>query len=127
MLKSKKFKLQISFEYFLGIIVLLSIFVAITYAYLDAQRDLQNLLDYYLQELNCYLVASKLNSLFPLTLRNVTYYEEFQIDTKYNITIENYKVISGNVICLTKVEKVDGMIKNGKNLLIIENGKIKIL
>lgn len=127
MLKSKKFKLQISFEYFLGIIVLLSIFIAITYAYLDAQRDLQNILDYYLQELNCYLVASKLNSLFPLTLKNVTYYEEFQIDTKYNITIENYKIISGNAVCLTKVEKVDGIIKNGKNLLIIENGKIKIL
>jgi len=127
MLKSKKFKLQISFEYFLGIIVLLSIFIAITYAYLDAQRDLQNLLDYYLQELNCYLVASKLNSLFSLTLKNVTYYEEFQIDTKYNITVENYKVISGNAVCLTKVEKVDGIIKNGKNLIIIENGKIKIL
>jgi len=127
MLKSKKFKLQISFEYFLGIVVLLSIFIAITYAYLDAQRDLQNLLDYYLQELNCYLVASKLNSLFPLTLKNVTYYEEFQIDTKYNITVENYKVISGNAVCLTKVEKVDGIIKSGKNLIIIENGKIKIL
>jgi len=127
MLKSKKFKLQVSFEYFLGIVVLLSIFIAITYAYLDAQRDLQNLLDHYLQESNCYLVASKLNSLFPLTLKNITYYEEFYIDTKYNITVVNHKVISGNAICLTKVEKVDGMIKNGKNLIIIENGKIKIL
>ena len=127
MSKLKEFKLQISFEYFLGIIVLLSIFIAITYAYIDAQRDLQNLLDYYLQELNCYLVASKLNSLFPLTLKNITYYEEFYIDTKYNITVVNHKVISGNAICLTKVEKVDGMIKNGKNLIIIENGKIKIL
>lgn len=127
MLKLGKFKIQTSIEYYLGISFLLLIFLGFVYAYLETQRSLEKFLDYYTQQSNCYYISSLLNSLFPLVLKNITYSKEFLIQTKYEITVKNYIVNVGNVSCLSKIENVNGSIKNGKNLIIVENGYVKVV
>lgn len=127
MLKLGKFKIQTSIEYYLGVSFLLLIFLGFVYAYLETQRNLEKFLDYYIQQSNCYYISSLLNSLFPLVLKNITYSKEFFIQTKYEITVKNYIVNVGNVSCLSKIENVNGTIKNGKNLLIVENGYVKVV
>ncbi|MFH7903891.1 MAG: hypothetical protein QW409_02995 [Candidatus Aenigmatarchaeota archaeon] len=127
MLRLERFKLQVVIEYYLGISFLLLIFLALAYAYIETQRSLEKFLDYYVQQSNCYYISSLLNSLFPLTIKNISYTKEFFIQTKYEITVKNYIVNVGNVSCLSKIESVNGTIKNGKNLIIVENGYVKII
>ncbi|MEM5843452.1 MAG: hypothetical protein QXL97_01930 [Candidatus Aenigmatarchaeota archaeon] len=127
MSKSKKFKLQISLEFFIGFSTLLSLFFIFIYFYFDSYKKYSEMLEYFFLESECYYISSKFNSFLPIILKNITYVEEFFIDLPNEIKIENYRIFLDNVSCYTKIESVNGSLKSGKNTIIIENGKISIV
>ncbi|MEM5820092.1 MAG: hypothetical protein QW678_00360 [Candidatus Aenigmatarchaeota archaeon] len=127
MSKLKKFKNQFSLEYFVGFFALFSLLYIFFYVYLDSNKKFVELINFFNEESECYFLASKFNSLFPIIVRNITYIEEFYIDLKNFAKIENYRIFIGNVSCFTKIEKIEGIIKNGKNIIIVENGNVKVI
>lgn len=126
MLKLKKFKSQITFEFFVSFSILMIIFFVFIYLYLDSYKKLSEFVNYLNLENKCYFLSSKFNSFLLIILRNISYYEMFEIKLGYEIEIKDYKIVIGNISCYTKIENVYGKLKDGKNIIFIENGNISI-
>lgn len=126
MLKSKKFKSQIAFEFFVSFSVLIMIFFVFVYLYTDNYKKLAEFVNYLNLENECYFLSSKFNSFLPIILRNISYYEIFDVKLSYEAEIKDYKITIGNLTCYTKIENVYGKLKSGKNIIFIENGNVSI-
>lgn len=127
MLKLKKFKIQISLEYFIGFSVLLSVLFVFIYLYFESYKQLAEVVRYLGLETRCYFLSSKFDSFLPIILKNISYYEVFEINLEEEVEIKNFKIKIENVSCYTRIENVYGKLKDGKNIIKIENGNISIL
>lgn len=127
MLKLKKFKVQISLEYFIGFSVLLSVLFVFIYLYFESYKQLAEVVRYLGLETRCYFLSSKFDSFLPIILKNISYYEVFEINLEEEVEIKNFKIKIENVSCYTRIENVYGKLKDGKNIIKIENGNISIL